>query len=687
MTLSPLWISLRIAAIATLITSVLGIAAAQLMHRYQGRWRSLLEAFLLSPLVLPPTVLGFLLLWLLGKNGPLGQLLDRFGLTLVFTEAAAVLTAVIVALPLMYRTVLSALEQIDVHLQQAARTLGASELRVFWQLTLPLAFPGILAGTTLAFTRALGEFGATLMLAGNIPGQTQTLPMAIYFAVEAGDFREAALWTGIILAIALGGLVGVNGWRSWQGGRRGVRWSGGDREDGGDTGDREDRGDVRGGGVKQAAGNGGVQKTVIEQAKTPDFSKPRLRQTSNHVPISLPSAPSSSSPLPSLSPPPPPSPTLSVFLIKHFSGFTLKVNFSTERQPLGLLGASGAGKSLILRCIAGIETPDVGRIVLNGRVLFDAAAGINLPSCDRRVGIVFQNYALFPHLTVAENIAFGLPNKLSQRQQRQVIEQELAAVHLQALGDRLPAQLSGGQQQRVALARALASRPELLLLDEPFSALDTHLRYRVERDLRRRLAQFSGATLLVTHNIEEAYRLCATLLVLDQGQASLHADKYTALNCPQTVSAARLTGCKNISRAVPNDAHTVHALDWGCTLQVAQPITAQMTHIGMRAHQFSFLDLTDCNQSAIAPPSPAIAKPEPIPNTFLTWLVTTSETPHRMTLYLKFISPPTHADDYHVQAEVFKEKWGRLKQLPLPWSVQLNPARLMLLNSRFRLPH
>ena len=181
--LSPLWISLRIAIIATIITFFLGIAAAQFMHRYRGRGRTFLDSVLLAPMVLPPTVLGFLLLILLGKNGPLGLLLTNVGIRLVFTWYAAVITATVVALPLMYKTTLGAFEQIDSNLQQVARTLGASELTVFLRITLPMALPGLIAGTTLAFARALGEFGATLMLAGNIPGRTQTLPMAIYFAV------------------------------------------------------------------------------------------------------------------------------------------------------------------------------------------------------------------------------------------------------------------------------------------------------------------------------------------------------------------------------------------------------------------------------------------------------------------------------------------------------------------------
>lgn len=651
--LSPLWISLRIASLATAITFVLGIAAAQLMHPYRGRGRSLLEGFLLAPLVLPPTVLGFLLLLLLGKNGPLGHFLSRFGLNLLFTWYAAVIAATIVAFPLMYKTVLGALNQIDGNLQQAARTLGASEWRLFWRITLPLALPGILAGTTLAFARALGEFGATLMLAGNIPGKTQTLPMAIYFAVEAGAFREAAVWTGVILAIALAGLMGVNGWRLGR------------------------------------ADGGHLPKwlTLGWPVTLPGRSKGRYRPSVAAA-----------------------TPHLYVSLTKHLPNFTLKVTFSSDHQPLGLLGASGAGKSLILRCIAGIETPDAGRIVLNGRVLFDSAQGINLPMRDRRVGILFQNYALFPHLSVAQNIAFGLPPGLSSRQQQQAVATQLKAVQLADMGDRYPTALSGGQQQRIALARALASQPEVLLLDEPFSALDTHLRYLIERDLRLRLAQFPGITLFVTHNIEEAYRLCSKLLVMDQGGASVYDAKQTVLENPQTVSAARITGCKNISRAVPVGSTTVQALDWNCTLQVAAPMPQRLTHIGMRAHQFGFLEALA--QRPAAPPSshhppeeraaepleplnPSLRSPAPLsspatfwlsathpptPNTFACWLTTLSETPHRVTLYLKLNQPPTHSQDYHLQAEVFKEKWAVLQTLPLPWSVMLDPARLMLLS-------
>ncbi|AFY74005.1 molybdate ABC transporter, permease protein [Synechococcus sp. PCC 7502] len=201
--LSPLWISLKVSVIATVITFCLGVGAGYGMFYYRGRGRSLINSLFLIPLVLPPTVVGFILLLLLGKNGVIGQLISRLAIQIVFTWYGAVLAAIVIAFPLMYRASLGAFQQIDPLLLDAARVEGASELEVFSYIAFPLALPGILSGTVLAFTRALGEFGATLMLAGNIPEQTQTMPMAIYFAVEAGEFKEGGFWVALILCISL----------------------------------------------------------------------------------------------------------------------------------------------------------------------------------------------------------------------------------------------------------------------------------------------------------------------------------------------------------------------------------------------------------------------------------------------------------------------------------------------------
>ncbi len=341
----------------------------------------------------------------------------------------------------------------------------------------------------------------------------------------------------------------------------------------------------------------------------------------------------------------------------------MKVSFSADKEPLGLLGGSGAGKSMILRCLAGVETPSSGRIILNGRVLFDGERKINLPARDRHIGFLVQNYALFPHMTVAQNIAFGLPKGLSSTSVKQQVEAQLIGVQLQGLSDRYPHQLSGGQQQRVALARALASHPEALLLDEPFSALDTHLRSQLEQQMIATLADYQGTTLFVTHNLEEAYRICPNLLVMDSGQQVHYGSKYEIFEHPATVTVAQLTGCKNFSIARTFTPHEVEAIDWGCTLRVVETIPEELTFIGIRAHHITFK---------------SDSKSE---NTFPCWLVKTIETPHRMTLFLKLHSSSFIGNqDYHLQAEVFKEKWTTIKDQPFPWYVHLDPMRLMLMS-------
>jgi molybdate transport system permease protein len=211
--LSPLWISLRTVLTSTAITFFLGIAAARWLARYQGRLKGVLDGLFILPMVLPPTVVGFGLLLLFGKNGPIGKLLLEIGTTIVFSWWATVIAAVVMAFPLMYMTARGAFEQVEPNIQDAARTLGASEWRVFWTVTLPLAWPGVAAGTVLALARTLGEFGATLMLAGNIPGKTATIPVAIYFAIQAGNTHEAVVLVGIVLAISFAALVAIGYWK------------------------------------------------------------------------------------------------------------------------------------------------------------------------------------------------------------------------------------------------------------------------------------------------------------------------------------------------------------------------------------------------------------------------------------------------------------------------------------------
>jgi len=210
--LTPLWISLKTATMATIMTFIIGIGAARWMVYDQGTNNPFIDGIFTLPLVLPPTVVGFLLLLFFGKYSPVGQVLQYFGVSIIFTWMATVIASTIVAFPLMYKTTKSAFEQIDLDLIQAARTLGASEGRIFFRIILPLAWPGIAAGTILSFARALGEFGATLMLAGNIPGITQTIPVAIFFAAEGGDMEEALFWVLSIMTISFIAMIALYYW-------------------------------------------------------------------------------------------------------------------------------------------------------------------------------------------------------------------------------------------------------------------------------------------------------------------------------------------------------------------------------------------------------------------------------------------------------------------------------------------
>jgi molybdate transport system permease protein len=211
--LSPLWISIRTVLTATLITFFLGIAAARWMARYTGRYKSLIDGLFLLPMVLPPTAVGLGLLLFFGRNGPMGKFLALFDTNIVFSWSATVIAATVMSFPLMYMTARGAFEQVDPNIEDAGRTLGAGEWRIFWTVTMPLAWPGVAAGTVLALARSLGEFGATLMLAGNIPGRTATIPVAIYFAIQQNDMKQALILAGIVLIIAFASLAAVAYWK------------------------------------------------------------------------------------------------------------------------------------------------------------------------------------------------------------------------------------------------------------------------------------------------------------------------------------------------------------------------------------------------------------------------------------------------------------------------------------------
>ncbi|GIM31607.1 molybdate ABC transporter permease subunit [Paraclostridium bifermentans] len=202
MDISPLIISIKTSLVATLITFILGIIISYKIFWYKGRYESLIDTILTLPLVLPPTVVGFFILITIGKNGPVGIILKTIDINLIFTWTATVISAVIVSFPIMYRSLKSSFEQIDNNMIFAAKTLGLSEKEIFMKIMLPISYPGIIGAVILSFARAIGEFGATLMIAGNIPGKTQTMPIAIFFAVESGDMNKAMIWVMIIIGIS-----------------------------------------------------------------------------------------------------------------------------------------------------------------------------------------------------------------------------------------------------------------------------------------------------------------------------------------------------------------------------------------------------------------------------------------------------------------------------------------------------
>ncbi|BAL82483.1 putative molybdenum ABC transporter ATP-binding protein [Selenomonas ruminantium subsp. lactilytica TAM6421] len=273
---------------------------------------------------------------------------------------------------------------------------------------------------------------------------------------------------------------------------------------------------------------------------------------------------------------------LSVDIEKKLRSFTLQADFTVQDEIFALLGASGCGKSMTLKCIAGLETPDRGRIVLNGRVLFDSEAGINLKPQARKVGYLFQNYALFPNMTIAENIAFVACG--NEREKSCKVQENLARFKLENLAQAYPHELSGGQQQRAALARILAADAELLLLDEPFSALDSYLKWQLEIELGDVLQDYDGAALLVSHDRGEVYRLADRIAVINQGQMEAVHTKHGLFKNPDTLAATLLTGCKNISAAKKIAPDKIAALDWQLELHVAGEVPDHVQFAGIRAH-------------------------------------------------------------------------------------------------------
>ena len=281
--------------------------------------------------------------------------------------------------------------------------------------------------------------------------------------------------------------------------------------------------------------------------------------------------------------------SLFVNIEKNFEDFSLKIKFECSNEILGILGASGCGKSLTLKCIAGIEKPDKGKIILDDVILFDSEKKINLPPQKRKTGYLFQNYALFPNMTVKENILCGLHSEKDKIKKEKIFNETLELLQLKELINHKPSQLSGGQAQRTALARILVNRPKILMLDEPFSALDSHLRLKLQMQLRDLLKNYGRSVLLVTHDRNEVYRMCDTIAAVDDGKILTVKDKKDFFANPESITAAVLSGCKNIVKAEKINDYEVFIPEWNLTLKTKNKVKNNLIAVGIRAHDFDTL--------------------------------------------------------------------------------------------------
>ena len=328
--------------------------------------------------------------------------------------------------------------------------------------------------------------------------------------------------------------------------------------------------------------------------------------------------------------------SLLVSIKKKLGSFFLDIEFENVDGILALLGISGSGKSMTLKCIAGIETPDSGKIILDGRVLFDSERKINISPRRRDIGYLFQSYALFPNMTVRQNIEAGVKGRRWERSAAS--EEKINAMYLSGLADKYPYQLSGGQQQRVALARILASKPKMILLDEPFSALDSYLQWQLEMELIDTLRDFGGMALYVSHSRDEVYRVCDNVCVINDGKSEPLTGVYQLFQNPGTLSACILSGCKNYTNIEKRGEDTLFALDWGVALTLGHPIADDIKYMGIRAYRISLADFEG-------------------ENVFECSVLRVTEELFGMTVMLKPTASESDSEFSKIRLEISKEEW------------------------------
>nr|WSX18883.1 ABC transporter permease [Streptomyces tubercidicus] len=507
--LEALRLSLLVSFSALGLALLLGVPLAWLLARVSFRGKALVRSLVLLPMVLPPTVGGVALLLGFGRRGLLGPWLeDTFGIVLPFHTSGAVVAATFVALPFLVISLEGTLAGLRPSYEETAASLGASPVRVFCTVTLPMVAPGLAAGAALTWARALGEFGATITFAGNLPGTTQTLPLQVYLLLQ--DSPEAATSVSLLLlVIAMAVLICLRG-----------RWTGAT------TADRPAR--------RVPAADDTGPPAALSAAGTEEPA-PATAAHRERWPLHA--------------------------EVTGFNQLTLDADPGTT---IAVVGPNGAGKTTLLRALLGL-TPRARAALRLGDT--DVTA---LPPHRRGVAWVPQDGALFPHLNALHNTAYGLRAHGTPRgDARRTAQQWLDRLGVGHLAHRKPAQLSGGQAQRVALARALAARPRLLLLDEPLAALDQTTRAQVRHTLRGHLADFGGVCLIVTHDPVEAVSLADRVLVLDDGRALQDAPPAEVTRHPRSPWVARMLGRNAWPGTVTGEAL---ALTDGGRLVIADPL-------------------------------------------------------------------------------------------------------------------
>lgn len=505
-----LHLSLVVSLWALGLSLILGVPLAWLLARVEFKGKALVRSLVLLPMVLPPTVGGVALLLGFGRRGLLGPWLEgTFGITLPFHTSGAVVAATFVAMPFLVISLEGALGGLKPSYEETAASLGSTPLRVFFTVTLPMVAPGLVAGAALTWARALGEFGATITFAGNLPGTTQTLPLQVYLLLQ--DQPEAATSVSLLLlAIAMGVLIALRG-----------RWTG-------TPAPREDRGaavvaeEPAGPGPVGSAGFGGVGSAGVGPVP-PGIPAADAKDARDGKPAKDPAGSASGGghwPLHAT-----------------VSGFNELVLDAEPGTTIAVVGENGAGKTTLLRALLGLTPRAHAELRLGDADVTD------LPPHRRQVAWVPQDGALFPHLSALANTSYGLrARRVPRAAARAEAQAWLDRLGVGHLAHRKPAQLSGGQAQRVALARALAARPRLLLLDEPLAALDQTTRAHVRHTLRTHLAGFGGVCLIVTHDPVEAVSLADRVLVLSDGRTLQDAPPSEVTRHPRSPWVARMLG-------------------------------------------------------------------------------------------------------------------------------------------------